>query len=374
MTLKTEFVSYVQDELQIPLVGVAPPDDFAPDDRERISFVVKTFARSTPLAEGNDTVFTAKDYLPEARSVIITGTPAYMGETVSLEECRKDLLGRAEPSHVTVQFLLDGAERGSRITGFFTERGFQCFALVGSQFPIKLIASQCGVGFYGKNAIIQHPDFGSWISLAAYVTDAELEPDAPLAASCGSCELCLGACPTGALFAPYRCDVTRCIDFHLGHNKKTIPPAIREKSSNLMGEGCTACRDICPKNRNLTPVAGYHPPRELLHPPLPGVFSMTDEQWENGYATTLMGFFLMDKKYLQRNAAIGLGNFRDERALPVLSRALAEGDDAVRGYAAWATGMIGGSRASGYLNTAIEREKKSEVRAEIELAREATRR
>jgi len=364
----------VKDELHIPLVGIAPPDDFAPADLERISFVVKTFARSTPLAEGNDTVLAARDFLPEARSVIITGTPAYMGTIATFEECRKDLLGRAEPSHVTVQLLLDGAEKSSQITGFFTARGFQCFALVGSQFPIKLVASQCGVGFYGKNAIIQHPEFGSWLSLGAYVTDAELEPDAPLGGTCGTCELCLAACPTGALFAPYRCDVTRCIDFHLGHNKKTIPPAIREQSGNLMGEGCTACRDSCPKNRNLKPVEGYHPPHELLHPPLLNLFALTDEQWENGYATTLMGFFLMDKKYLQRNAAIGLGNFKDERALPVLSSVLLHGDDAVRGYAAWAMGSIGGSRAQGYLSAALERETDGQVLKDIELAREAARR
>jgi epoxyqueuosine reductase len=206
------------------------------------------------------------------------------------------------------------------------------------------------------------------------VTDAELEPDAPLAGTCGSCELCLSACPTGALFAPYRCDLTRCLDFHLGHNKKTIPVSIREKSSNLMGEGCTACRDICPKNRSIKPIEGYRPPQELLHPPLLDVFAMTDEQWDSGYAATLMGFFLMDKKYLQRNAAIGLGNFRDERAVPVLAQVLSRGDEAVRGYAAWALGNIGGAAASAHLSAAGDRETNAQVREEIGLAREAARR
>ena len=374
MNLKSEFVGYVQETLHIPLVGIAPPDDFPPEDLERISFVVKTFAQATPLAQGNDTVLTPRDFLPEARSVIITGYPAYMGDVAGFEACREKLLGRGEPSHVTVQMLMDSAEKGAKIVEFFTERGLQCFSLVGGQFPIKLLASQCGVGFYGKNAIIQHPDFGSWISLAAYVTDAELEPDAPLAGTCGSCELCLSACPTGALFAPYRCDLTRCLDFHLGHNKKNIPVSIREKSSNLMGEGCTACRDICPKNRTLKPIEGYCPPPELLHPPLLDVFAMTDEQWESGYAATLMGFFLMDKKYLQRNAAIGLGNFKDERAIPVLAQVLSQGDEAVRGYAAWALGNIGGRTAAAHLSAAGDREENAQIREEILMAREAARR
>lgn len=368
MTLKTEFVNYVKGELQIPLVGIAPPNDFSPEDVERISFVVKTFAESTPLAAGNDTVLQARDFLPEAQSVIVTGTPGYMGTIQGFEECSKDLLGRAEPSHVTVDYLMSGAEKGSKITDFFSSRGFQCFSLAGSQFPLKLLASQCGIGFYGKNAIIQHPDFGSWIGLSAYVTDADLEPDEPLAGDCGSCELCLKACPTGALFAPYRCDVTRCVDFHLGHNKKNIPPHIRDKSSNLMGEGCTVCRDICPKNKKLTPIEGFNPPKELLHPPLLKVFDMTDEEWEAGFAMTLMGFFLMDKKYLQRNAAIGLGNFKDERAVDVLGEVVERGDEEVRGYAAWALGKIGGDKVARILNSAFQKETNPSIKSEIELA------
>jgi epoxyqueuosine reductase len=87
-----------------------------------------------------------------------------------------------------------------------------------------------------------------------------------------------------------------------------------------------------------------------------------------------MGFFLMDKKYLQRNAAIGLGNFRDERAVPVLAQVLSRGDEAVRGYAAWALGNIGGAAASAHLSAAGDRETNAQVREEIGLAREAARR
>lgn len=368
MSLKSEFVQYVKDELQIPLVGVAPPDDFSQEDTERIAYVLKVFAKSTPLVGGNDKVLQAKDFLPEVRSVVVTGAPGYMGQIASFEDCRQELLGRAEPSHVNVKYLQDSAEKSYKLSDFFASRGFQCFPVVGGQFPLKLMASKCGVGFYGKNAIIQHPGFGSWISLAAFVTDAELEPDEPLADDCGNCELCLNVCPTGAIFAPYRCEVTKCIDFNLGHNKKNIPTEIREKCSNLMGEGCTVCRDICPKNRKLKPIEGFETPKELLHPSLLKIFDMSDDEWDNGYATTLMGFFLMDKKYLQRNAAIGLGNFKDERALNVLAQQLENGDDEIRGYVAWAMGRIGGSKAKKHLHDALDKEKNEQIIKEIEWA------
>jgi epoxyqueuosine reductase len=139
-----------------------------------------------------------------------------------------------------------------------------------------------------------------------------------------------------------------------------------------MGEGCTVCRDICPQNRKLKPIEGFEPPKELLHPSLLKIFEMSDDEWENGYAMTLMGFFLMDKKYLQRNAAIGLGNFKDERALKVLARLLEKGDDEIREYAAWAIGHIGGSKAKKHLNAALGKEKNEQIIKEIESALTAT--
>ena len=95
---------------------------------------------------------------------------------------------------------------------------------------------------------------------------------------------------------------------------------------------------------------------------------MTDEEWEDSFATTLMGFFLIDKKYLQRNAAIALGNFKDERALDILAEVLERGDDEVRGYAAWAMGSIGGGSAVQYLHTALTRETNIKIKEEVELA------
>jgi epoxyqueuosine reductase QueG len=342
MSLKNEFTAFVKHDLQVPLVGIAAADDIPNEDIERISFVIKTFSTSTPLAEGIDGVLHPRDFITEARSIIVTGMPGYFGNVASFEDCRAKLLGKAEPSHVNTQFLERGAGLNSRITSFFADKGFQCFSLIGIQYPIKLAAAQAGVGFYGKNSIIQHPDYGSWISLTAFVTDAVLEPDKPLPGDCGSCELCLKACPTGALFAPYRCDVTRCIDFHLGHNKKTIPSDILDKTGNLLGEGCTICRDVCPKNHKLTPFSGFETPGHLLYPPLLSILEMSDEEWENGYALTLMGFFLMEKRFLQRNAAISLGNFRDQRAIEALERFGATEDDDVRQYAEWALGKIKG--------------------------------
>lgn len=340
MSLKNKFTNFVKNTLKVPLVGITTANDIPQENIGPISFVLRTFAQATPLAAGLDNVLHPRDFLPNGRSVIVTGTPGFFGATRSFADCRAELLGKAEPSHVNIKYIERGAEISARIISFFTERGYQCFPLVGMQFPIKYAAAQSGIGFYGKNSIIQHPDYGSWISLSAYVTDADMEPDQSISADCGSCELCLKACPTGALYAPYRCDVTRCIDFHLGHNKKAIPVEILDKSGNLLGEGCTVCRDVCPKNKHLTPIPDFEPPQHLLYPPLLDILYMSDEEWENGFALTLMGFFLMEKRYLQRNAAIALGNFKDVRAVKALEHFVTTNDEPIAWYGRWALEKI----------------------------------
>ena len=70
-----------------------------------------------------------------------------------------------------------------------------------------------GVGFYGKNTMLITRRHGSWVVLGTLVTDAELEPTPPLDADCGSCTLCIDACPTGALDEPGTLDATQCLSY-----------------------------------------------------------------------------------------------------------------------------------------------------------------
>lgn len=366
MSLKNSFLSFLDSELKIPLAGIAALDDYSPDDICRIKDLLDSFSQIVKLPKDLNKILQPRELLAGMKSIIIIAVPNYIKRPLKFKQCREELLGTASALHVTVQLQQRAAEHSAGICSFFTDRGFDCKPVPGTTFfPAKLMASRCGIGYYGKNNMLLHPDHGAWFSLTGFMTAALLEPDEPLSGDCGECSLCVKACPAGALHNPYQCDETRCINFHLGHNKKHIPVATRKICGNLLGQACTACKDACPKNRTLKPLPGFEPPQDLVNPALLKILEMDDLQWKDTFGKTPLGLTMADKRYLKRNAAIALGNFADNRAVAALSQQLAEGEDEIRGYAAWALGRIGVRSALKDLQAVLLKEKNPEIKAEI---------
>ena len=110
-------------------------------------------------------------------------------------------------------------------------------------------AARSGVGFYGKNTLLITRRHGSWVVLGTLVTDVELEPTRPLALDCGSCRLCIDACPTGALDEPGTLDSTRCLSYWT-QSSQSIPEEYREPLGAQV-YGCDICQDVCPWNRGV---------------------------------------------------------------------------------------------------------------------------
>src|SRR6266480_403856 len=112
----------------------------------------------------------------------------------------------------------------------------------------RAVAQRAGLGWYGKNTNILTKGWGSWLFLAEIVTNLPLSPDEPLKANCGSCEICLHACPTKALPNPYELDNTRCISFLTIELRGSIPLELRPLMGNLIF-GCDICQEVCPVNK-----------------------------------------------------------------------------------------------------------------------------
>jgi epoxyqueuosine reductase QueG len=168
---------------------------------------------------------------PECRSIIVyavatppEGNNTYLGprshcdgdrrlgpvpDDLQSEEFAVDRLCRMLLSSITLRGIAVLMEAGHDVR-FWPSMGFQ----------LKLSAYEAGIGVYGKQGIIIHPELGSRIRLGAIATSAMLPPDGRLIGfdPCASCEECLKACPAQAFdrsvsypasYTREKCTVTR---------------------------------------------------------------------------------------------------------------------------------------------------------------------
>ena len=119
----------------------------------------------------------------------------------------------------------------------------------------KAWAEQAGLGWIGKHSNLVSAEYGSWLLLGEILTTLELEADEPAIDLCGSCTLCIQACPTGAITEPYVVDATRCISYltiELRGDETTISPELQGSMGNKIF-GCDDCLDVCPFNLRAEP-------------------------------------------------------------------------------------------------------------------------
>lgn len=231
--------------------------------------------------------------------------------------------------------------------------------------PARWAAARAGVATFGRNNFAYAGDAGSYIVIGTIVVDRELDCDRPtMESGCPpDCRACLNACPTKALYAPFRLDPKRCVAFNnwvtqdgRGDISSFIPHDVREGIGCRI-HGCDVCQDVCPRNRKKLKapkaVDGYveRIGRDLT---LPAILNMTDDFFENR-VRPIMYNYIKDKRYFMRNAAIAMGNAKDEAYVGDLAVALANPDEMIRTYAAWALGEIGG-RAVGALEARAAKE------------------
>ena len=258
----------------------------------------------------------------------------------------------------------------------------------------RAVAQRAGLGWYGKNTTILTKGWGSWVFLAEIVTNLPLTDgvtnlyDTPLKANCGNCEICLHACPTSALPAPYVLDNTRCISYLTIELRGSIPLELRPLMGNLIF-GCDICQQVCPVNKvverrlglrkadgvlssksqssDFQPHQGFRPRKGIgSSPELIPLLSLTEEQFRERFR--LSPIRRTKRRGLLRNVCVALGNSRDPQAVPALINALHDDEPLIRGHAAWALGQIRGEESKRALQEALMSEEDEETLKEIRCA------
>lgn len=234
----------------------------------------------------------------------------------------------------------------------------------------KALAERAGIGWYGRNSNILTEEFGSFVLLGEIVTTLELRSDSPVKNGCGSCRLCVMACPTGAIGPDYSVDSRKCISYLTIEHRGSIPRDLRPQMGAWVF-GCDICQDVCPptmerhldgeerqawasglralvKSQSLVASAAVptDPPPSPLFPH--GARRSVDLFWllrltHAEYLEAFRGSSIKRAKVwmLRRNAAVALGNVGDMEPLGPLADALHhDPEPIVREHAAWALGRL----------------------------------
>ncbi|HTS79549.1 MAG TPA: tRNA epoxyqueuosine(34) reductase QueG [Myxococcaceae bacterium] len=207
-------------------------------------------------------------------------------------------------------------------------------------FMEKVWAARAGLGVVARNGCLVTPRYGSWVVLALLVLDLEVDAyaDGPAADRCGTCRLCVDACPTGALDGAGGVDARACLSYQTIENEGPVPVEHREAMAPHVF-GCDVCQDVCPLNA--APLAAHgqrFQPRPVAGLDARGLAAMTAE----AYAGLVPGTALARAGYdgLRRNAAYALGAARDAGARPVLETLARDPSAVVSDAARWALARL----------------------------------
>jgi epoxyqueuosine reductase len=176
----------------------------------------------------------------------------------------------------------------------------------------KAWAVRAGLGWLGKHSNVITPEHGSWVFIGELLLNLELDHDRErIEDHCGTCTLCIEACPTSAITEPYVVDSNKCISYATIELRAPELPEGMDLDGWLYG--CDVCQDVCPWNRfeQATSETRFAPREGNVDVELAEILELTPER----YAARYRGSAMKRAKLagLQRNARAltGLQDFQD---------------------------------------------------------------
>lgn len=157
----------------------------------------------------------------------------------------------------------------------------------------KDAAVAAGLGYIGRNTLLQCKTHGSRVNLAVLLSTATLQmrniTDSQFL-SCKNCKKCIESCPTGAL-SEAGLDARRCLSYWLIEHRGEIPDEIAAVAGNRLF-GCDTCQDVCPHNA----------PGNVQYINIESVLAMTEEEFQVRFSATPVSRCGLEG--LKRNALI----------------------------------------------------------------------
>lgn len=272
--------------------GYAGPLDYMHRNLE------KRLDPSKLLDRARSVIVVALNYKPCVEATAVGWAPPTLSPDAGEAVGRVAQFAQYEDYHGFIKDLL------RKLADFIRTRtnGSPRFKLCVDSAPIaeKALAVRAGLGFIGRNHLLIHPQLGPQVLLGELITTVELVPDEPCQGDCGSCDLCLKACPTGALRSDGFLDSRRCVSCLTQYNP-----------SSQIGDrlfGCDECLLACPHRQRAPARAnrefGHYAARAQVD--LRELIGMTPETFKARLGNSPL--YRVGLEAIKRNAAICLRN------------------------------------------------------------------
>jgi epoxyqueuosine reductase len=308
-------------ELGFDLCGVAPAADF-----DELRFLDTWIARRyygtmTWLPRTARVRRNVRQIMPAARSVIVTGTLYNTDRPYSTEQARGATAQVSRYAWGHDYHAVVGERLNALVAWMQTATGERFEARTYTDIgPVqeRVYAQHAGIGWIGKHTCLINDKLGSWLFLGEIICSLPLDPDEPALDHCGSCQLCLQSCPTGAIVEPRVLDARRCISYLTIEKRGFLPEdALREWTGTRV-YGCDVCQEVCPWNarRVVSARAEWQPQPALDAPTLQALWEASDAELDAIRARGPMT--RVSTPDLRRNLAIAIGNADGRVPLAVL--------------------------------------------------------
>ncbi len=233
------------------ICGVTTPDRLPESEKQFTKWLENSYhGQMEWIAKNQSRRFDPKELLESVKSVIILGINYYQPNSESVPK-GKGLVSRyarGKDYHKIIRKKSEGLlyRLDKEISGDHQHKWWVDYG----PFLERPYAEKAGLGYIGKNGMLISKQFGSWVFLSEILTTIEIEPDQPTDlehGKCGSCRLCIDACPTDAIVSPRVVDSNKCISYLTIERPATIPDKLASKFGAMVF-GCDGCQDVCPHN------------------------------------------------------------------------------------------------------------------------------
>lgn len=214
---------------------------------------------------------------------------------------------------------------------------------VNSRIPEKPLLAASGLGALGRNGLAQVPGLGSLFVIAGAVIpvpSGRFGPGAVRAADpCGTCRLCIEACPAGAIGDRGLVDPDICLQ-GLASRPGFIESGLKEKWGFRL-YGCQDCQSVCPRNRDTTVISTVSAGEIGPSVSIAGLLSRDSDGVRAFFRGTALAKSWIPPEALIRNALMAAGNRRCHSLAPCVSGHVGSDTPFIADAARWALEMCG---------------------------------